>query len=64
MVATLHPIVTMPSDSGFQSAFHRGNGCYINESKQIESRLFNSFSPLFIAAMVATALETEKIGIV
>ena len=31
----------------FQSAFHRGNGCY--------SHMGGAFSPLFIAAMVATS---------
>ena len=39
----------------FQSAFHRGNGCYITCGPAGSSTLEgDSFSPLFIAAMVAT----------
>ena len=40
----------------FQSAFHRGNGCYF--IRIASNRSINcAFSPLFIAAMVATSLE-------
>ena len=37
----------------FQSAFHRGNGCYISTLRLLGDR-WTPFSPLFIAAMVAT----------
>ena len=38
---------------GFQSPFHRGNGCYYISISALPS-LLTSFSPLFIGAMVAT----------
>ena len=39
----------------FQSAFHRGNGCYSWVVAQ-KPRFGVAFSPLFIGAMVATPL--------
>ena len=45
--------IKMSVSSIFQSAFHRGNGCYAIGSAVVEFYDF-TFSPLFIAAMVAT----------
>ena len=44
----------------FQSPFHRGNGCYIKRMCW-ELRDKNAFSPLFIGAMVATAINTAQL---
>ena len=53
MVATLGGDLGEHFKKDFQSAFHRGNGCYDSSSEQL-SQLLWPFSPLFIAAMVAT----------
>ena len=42
----------------FQSAFHRGNGCYQFDGTIGDSIDIMTFSPLFIAAMVATIPKT------
>ena len=55
MVATSYEQFYGFCGSGFQSAFHRGNGCYRGGVK-CQSRQPRAFSPLFIAAMVATRL--------
>ena len=43
----------------FQSAFHRGNGCYYKFRCMTDSTMA-AFSPLFIAAMVATCIPTAQ----
>ena len=52
MVATM-AYARIPDDRCvFQSAFHRGNGCYY--SAPTAGRQVRTFSPLFVGAMVAT----------
>ena len=44
----------------FQSAFHRGNGCYKGILSIAKISPDNTFSPLFIAAMVATTYKIKS----
>ena len=37
---------------GFQSPFHRGKGCYYGDESDYS--MYDTFSPLFIGAKVAT----------
>ena len=53
MVATANALGCGTRIRYFQSAFHRGNGCYYFPYEKIEAAM-DTFSPLFIAAMVAT----------
>ena len=53
MVATNCSAFSSSIQGYFQSAFHRGNGCYNMQWRDWLCH-FSTFSPLFIAAMVAT----------